>query len=143
MHLLQPEADIHLNHLMQNYLTIKKMVGAAKVMAVVKANAYGHGAVPIAHVLSDGGVSGFCVALAKEAEELIAADISEPILHLGRISASSIDLYQSGQVRCSINSVEDINILEEYGSEKAPFIAHLKIDTGMGRLGIKMDNYNY
>ena len=140
MHLLHPEADIHLNHLMQNYLTIKKMVGAAKVMAVVKANAYGHGAVPIAHVLSDVGVLGFCVALAKEAEELIAADISEPILHLGRISASSINLYQSGQVRCSINSVEDINILEEYGSEKAPFIAHLKIDTGMGRLGIKMDN---
>ena len=52
------------------------MVGAAKVMAVVKANAYGHGAVPIAHVLSDIGVSGFCVALAKEAEEFIAADIN-------------------------------------------------------------------
>ncbi|HJM84543.1 MAG TPA: alanine racemase, partial [Candidatus Marinimicrobia bacterium] len=45
MPLLQPEADIHLNYLKQNYLTIKKMVGAAKVMAVVKANAYGHGAV--------------------------------------------------------------------------------------------------
>ena len=43
MHLFQPEADIHLNYLKQNYLTIKKMVGAAKVMAVVKANAYGHG----------------------------------------------------------------------------------------------------
>ena len=137
MHLFQPEADIHLNHLMQNYLTIKKMVGTAKVMAVVKANAYGHGAVPIAHVLSDVGVLGFCVALAKEAEELIAADISEPILHLGRISASSIDLYQSGQVRCSINSVEDINMLEKYGSEQAPFFAHLKIDTGMGRLAMK------
>ncbi len=138
--MLQPEADIHLDHLKHNYLAIKKMVGAAEVMAVIKANAYRHGAVPIAHVLSDMGVHGFCVALAKEAEELIAADISEPILHLGRISASSIDLYQSGQVRCSINSVEDINILEEYGSKKAPFIAHLKIDTGMGRLGIKMDN---
>ena len=143
MHLFQPEADIHLNHLMQNYLTIKKMVGAAKIMAVVKANAYGHGAVPIAHVLSDVGVLGFCVALAKEAEELIAADISEPILHLGKISASSIDLYQSGQVRCSINSVKDVNILEKNGSEKTPFFAHLKIDTGMGRLGIKIENYHF
>ena len=69
--MLQPEADIHLNHLIQNYLTIKKMVGAAQVMAVVKANAYGHGVVPIAHILSDGGVSGFCVALAKEAKETL------------------------------------------------------------------------
>ena len=99
MHLFQPEADINLNNLMQIYLTIKKMVGAAKVMAVVKANAYGHGAVSIAHVLSDVGVSGFCVALAKEAEELIAANISEPILHLGGISASSIDLYKSSSLQ--------------------------------------------
>jgi alanine racemase len=60
--LLQPEADIHLNHLKHNYLTIKKMVGDAKVMAVIKANAYGHGVVPVARVLSDEGVHGFCVA---------------------------------------------------------------------------------
>jgi len=140
MHLFQPEADIYLNHLMHNYLTIKKMVGDAKVMAVVKANAYGHGVVPIVRTLSNVGVCGFCVALAKEAQELIAADILEPILHLGKISKSSIALYQSGQVRCTINSIEDINVLEKYGSETVPFIAHLKIDTGMGRLGIKMDN---
>ena len=142
MHLFQPEADINLKHLMQNYLTIKKMVGAAKVMAVVKANAYGHGAVPIAHMLSGLGVRGFCVSLAKEAEELIAAGIAEPILHLGKISASNIELYQSSQVRCSINSFEDIEILEEYGSGKASFCAHLKIDTGMGRLGLKMDSHH-
>lgn len=142
MHLFQPEADIYLNRLICNYLTIKKMVGSSKVMAVIKANAYGHGSVPIAHALSDVGVSGFCVALAKEAEELIAADISQPILHLGRLSTSSLDLYQSGQVRCTINSIRDINILEKYGSKKAPFIAHLKIDTGMGRLGILIDNYH-
>ena len=52
MHLLQPKADIHLNHLKQNYLAIKKMVGDAKVMAVIKANAYGHGVIPIAKTLS-------------------------------------------------------------------------------------------
>ena len=91
MHLLQPEADIHLDHLKQNYLAIKKMVGDAEVMAVIKANAYGHGAIPIAHVLSDMGVHGFCVALGSEAVELINAGIREPILHLGKITSDNFE----------------------------------------------------
>ena len=101
--MLQPEADIYLNRLIHNYHVIRKMTGEASIMAVIKANAYGHGAVPVARMLSDEGVHGFCVALGSEAEELINAGIQEPILHLGRISNSNLELYKSGQVRCTIN----------------------------------------
>ncbi len=137
--MLQPEADIHLNHLKHNYLAIKKMVGDAKVMAVIKANAYGHGVVPVARVLSDEGVHGFCVALGSEAEELINAGIQEPILHLGRISNSNLELYKSGQVRCTINTFEDLTQLGKFGTPNSPIFAHLKIDTGMGRMGVRFD----
>ena len=48
MQLFQPEADIYLNHLIQNYHAIREIAGNANIMAVIKANAYGHGAVPVA-----------------------------------------------------------------------------------------------
>ena len=140
MLLLQSEADIHLNQLKQNYLTIKKMVGNSKVMAVIKANAYGHGAVPIADILSDMGVHGFCVALGSEAVELINAGIREPILHLGKITLDNLRLYNSGQVRCTINSIDDVLELKENASANSPIFAHLKIDTGMGRMGTRFEN---
>ncbi len=137
--MFQPEADIHLNHLKQNYFAIKNMVGDAKVMAVIKANAYGHGVVSIAHVLSDIGVHGFCVALGSEAVELINAGIQEPILHLGKITSKNYNLFNSGQVRCTINSINDVLELKEYASPNSPIFAHLKIDTGMGRMGVCLE----
>ncbi|SVD21754.1 uncharacterized protein METZ01_LOCUS374608, partial [marine metagenome] len=66
-------------------------------MGVIKANAYGHGALPISRVLSESGIYGFCVALSSEAEELICSGIQEPILHLGRIHKHNLELYNSGQ----------------------------------------------
>ena len=136
MRLFQPEADIYLNYLKQNYHAIQAMVGDAKVMAVIKANAYGHGIIPVAKTLSDVGIHGFCVALESEAEELIKAGIQIPILHLGRISKDSFELYNSGQVRCTINSVKDVISLERFINQNEIIIAHLKIDTGMGRMGV-------
>ena len=137
--MLQPAADIYLNRLIQNYHVIREIAGNANIMAVIKANAYGHGAVPVARVLSDEGVYGFCVALGSEAEELINAGIQEPILHLGRISNSNLELYKSGQVRCTINTIEDVKELAKFGAPNAPVFAHLKIDTGMGRMGVRLE----
>ena len=141
--MLQPEADIYLNRLIHNYHVIRKMTGEASIMAVIKANAYGHGAIPVARMLSDEGVHGFCVALGSEAEELINAGIQEPILHLGRISNSYIELYKSGQVRCTINTIEDVSELEKYGTPNSPIFAHLKIDTGMGRMGVRFEDSEF
>ena len=112
------------------------MVGDAKVMAVIKANAYGHGLIPVAHTLSEAGIHGFCVALESEAEELIKAGVQTPILNLGRISKDSFELYNSGQVRCTINSIKDVFELERFANQNKFVIAHVKIDTGMGRMGV-------
>ncbi len=141
MLLLQPEADIRLGWLVLNYQFIQSKIGLAKVMAVVKADAYGHGVVPVSKSLSKAGIHGFCVALVSEIRELIQADIHNPILHLGRVSSNELDVYDSGQVRCTINSSEDIQLLEEYARQNSILIvAHIKIDSGMGRMGIHYED---
>ena len=138
--MFQPEADIYLERLRENFRIIQSLVGNAKVMAGVKANAYGHGIIPVAKTLSDVGIHGFCVALESEAEELLKAGIRTPILHLGRISKDYFELYNSGQVHCTINSIEDLLELKENASANSPIFAHLKIDTGMGRMGVPFEN---
>lgn len=131
--MLQPEAIVDFNSLNHNYSTIKARVGSSKIMAVIKADAYGHGAIHIAKALTKVGAHGFCVALVQEAKELLESNINNPVLHLGSLSDSSLEIYKSGQVRCTISSLEDIQSLEK--SKLTKIIAHLKVDTGMGRLG--------
>ena len=120
--MLQPQADIFLNRLRENYQYIQSKVGTAKVMAVVKADAYGHGIVEISNLLVDEGIHGFCVALVSEVQELIQANNQNPILHLGQISFLELDVYETGQVRCTINSINDLKKLEEHGIFQQIFI---------------------
>ena len=136
--MLHPEALINLNYLQHNYLAIKKKVEDAKIMAVIKADAYGHGAQAIAKSLSNKGVYGFCVALVEEVKELIESGIKEPILHLGAISENTLDIYQTGQVRCTVSSLEELEILQN--SKIKSINVHIKVDTGMGRLGFDYHN---
>ena len=124
--MFQPEANIFLNRLRENYYNLQSLVGNAKIMGVIKANAYGHGALPVSRILSDSGIYGFCVALSSEAEELIRSGIQKPILHLGRIHKHNLELYNSGQVHCTINSFDDLKILEQYYSGNKPIKTHLK-----------------
>ena len=139
--MLHPEADINLGGLVKNYKFIQSQVNSAKVMAVVKADAYGHGVVPVSKSLSNAGIHGFCVALVSEVRELIEADVHNPILHLGRLSKDELKICESGQVRCTINSFEDIKPIEDYGCKNSISIkVHLKIDTGMGRMGIRYED---
>ena len=135
--MFQAEAIINLRNLCKNYKFIKNTVYNSKIMAVVKADAYGHGLISIAKTLCNEGVYGFSVALISEAKELIAHGISNPILHLGQFDVSEIDAYQTGQIRCTINSIDDAKRLIEFSKESSSEInAHLKIDTGMGRMGL-------
>src|SRR5262249_10627259 len=77
-------AEIDLNNLAANFNSIKERVGStAKVMAVVKANAYGHGSVQCARRLVKEGAEWFAVALPEEAIELRSAGIGQPVLSLG------------------------------------------------------------
>ena len=92
--MLQPEADIYLDRLRDNYQYIQSKVGKAKVMAVVKADAYGHGIVEISNVLVDEGIHGFCVALSSEVKELLNNGLKDPILHLGRLNHNDLESFK-------------------------------------------------
>ncbi len=134
----QPEVIINLGSLRRNYRYIQDRVGSTKVMAVVKGNAYGHGIREVTSTLIDEGIYGFCVALQSEVKELLDIGINKPILHLGRIHPDMLDILSSDMVKCTINSSEDILMLEKYGkSNNIRIQAHLKLDTGMTRLGVQ------
>jgi len=134
-------AEIDLNNLAANFNQVKQRVSQmARVMAVVKANAYGHGAVQCAQRLAREGADWFGVALPEEGIELRESGITQPILCLAG--------YWPGQaaacIRHGLTSVvyrlEMIDALNQ-AAANAGVVAdvHVKIDTGMGRLGVRFD----
>jgi len=134
-------AEIDLNNLAANFNQVKQRVRpTARVMAVVKANAYGHGAVQCAQRLAREGADWFGVALPEEGIELRESGITQPILCLAG--------YWPGQAAACIRHglttvvyrLEMIEALNQ-AAANAGVVAdvHVKIDTGMGRLGVRFD----
>ena len=137
---LKPIAKIYLNKLINNFNYINSHIGSSNIYAVVKANAYGHGAVKIAKTLQSIGTRGLCVATIEELIELRESKIDIPILHLGVLNENKIALYQSENNICTINSINDIKRINDFlKGSKEKLYCHLKIDTGMGRLGLPYD----
>ena len=139
--LLRPTwVEISLSRLRRNYQRVRKLAGARKVMAVVKADAYGHGAVRIAQCLAESGVDWFGVATVEEALELREAGIEQPILLLGGLYMSDPAHLVEYRLTPSVSSTARLDTYAEcarrYGR---PIEFHLKIDTGMGRLGLPRD----
>jgi len=133
--ILQPHAEINIENLNNNYSVIQNKVGKTKVMGVIKANAYGHGAVEIAKSLSKTTIYGFCVSLIKEIIQLREHGIIKPILHLGKISPEDLNIFDDNTL-CTINSFNDIDVIHDYFIKSGLKIAaHIKFDTGMGRMG--------
>ena len=139
--MLSPIAKIYLKNIKNNCLFIKKKAKDSRLMAVVKSDAYGHGMIKISKFLiSNKLVYGFCVALSSELYELIENKVSAPILHLGKIDLNCIDLYCKHNVYATINSIDDVKILSDLGKLKNIRIkAHIKVDTGMNRMGTRLD----
>lgn len=108
-------------------------------MAVVKANAYGHGAIPVAKKLEQLDlVHSFGVALLQEAIELRKAQITKPILVFGGFEVNQIPYHFKYDLEFTISSIEKLEQIQEVSKEfKKPALAHLKIDTGMGRIGVR------
>ncbi len=134
-------AEIDLDALASNFHLIKKHIGpAVKVMAVVKANAYGHGSVPCALRLASEGADWFGVALPEEGTELRAAGITQPILCLAGFwegQARSIIEQKLTPVVFRRDMIESLDSAARDAGTVAD--VHLKIDTGMGRLGVRFD----
>ncbi len=107
-----------------------------QLMAVVKANGYGHGAIQIAREAIQCGVNYLAVAFLDEAIELREAGITTPILVLGYTPPEGIDLAIQYQVTLSVFTNEVLQAIAAIVDEQRSLNIHIKIDTGMGRLGL-------
>ncbi len=131
-------AKINLDNLAFNFHEIEKKVSPALIIGVVKADSYGHGAVKVAKRLIKEGCKFFAVATLEEALELRESGINEPILIFGRLFPDEIPKAVNKNIRISIFGKEDIKWIEKAHIKK-PAIVHVKIDTGMGRVGLLPD----
>jgi len=103
----------------------------------VKADAYGHGAPRVARALAEGGVDWFGVALVEEGAELRRAGVREPILVLGVGDRAQLPLFRKYRLTPTISSRSQLAIWSEWmSSTSAAQPIHLKVDTGMSRLGL-------
>lgn len=133
-------ATINLNAIRYNYRLAKAAAPQQRALAIIKADAYGHGAVRVAQALAD-EADGFGVACIEEAIELRDAGIDLPILLLeGFFSADELTYISEKELWCAIHSVEQIDILATAELQK-PITAWLKMDSGMHRLGVKPEQY--
>lgn len=132
-------AQINLDDLRSNFRSCRKFIGSdVKYMAVVKANAYGHGAVECSKVLIDEGVDWLGVAMLEEALQLRNAGLSIPILCLGGLFDGQEDAFLDNDVTPALFNIDQVKSLDS--AAKARNVTkdiHIKIDTGMGRLGIR------
>ena len=134
-------AEIDLNNLAANFNHIKQRVSpTARIMAVVKANAYGHGAVECAQRLAREGADWFGVALPEEGIELRTSGITQPILCLAGYWPGQAAACIRHNLTAVVYRLEMIEALNQ-AAANAGVIAdvHAKIDTGMGRLGVRFD----
>ena len=136
-----PKAIIHLNRLIGNYELIQKKFPNKKILSVVKANAYGHGSVECALKLEDFGCKSFAVFTINEGIELRNAGIRSEILVFSRMDIDRFDEAIKYKLVLNICDELDIDAIKRYVDKKgfSPKF-HLKVDTGMTRLGVSMDN---
>ena len=136
-------AEINLEALRFNLRAVERHAGNARVWAVMKADGYGHGAPAVARTLERAGADGFCVALLEEGIELREAGIRAPILVMGGYYGDAHgELLARGlmPVVYDMGQVEGFAKLVRSGAVDGPVDVHLKVDTGMARLGITMND---
>jgi len=134
---MQAICHISLNAIADNYLFFEQRVKTAKVIPVVKANAYGHGAVEVTrHLHEVCGVSLFAVATLEEACELAEALPSVFILIFSRVFANELSKVPENAI-LSIGSLEDATSIVASGLPD--IMVHLNINTGMNRLGLTVE----
>lgn len=130
-------SEIDLDALGHNYANIKKMAQGQKILAVVKANAYGHGAVEVSKELESLGVDMLGVAILREGIELRKAGIGKPVLLLNGVFPGEADDVLKYNLTPVVYSGDAIQELSEAAVKAGKTVSvHVKIDTGMRRLGI-------
>lgn len=131
-------AEIDLGAIRRNIKAIRKLLDSqTMLMTVVKANAYGHGMVKVAQACVAEGAAYLGVATLEEALDLRANNIRIPIQVLGFISADYAELAVSNHIDVSIFDLENAKAYSRVASPANPARLHIKIDTGMGRIGFQ------
>lgn len=130
--------EVDLKNLRENFKSIKKIVQKRKIICVVKADAYGHGAVEISKTLQEEGAFAFAVASMEEALVLRENGIRAPILTLGYVDPRTLDIAAKSRISVTLFDKNFIKRLKEYRGNELLNI-HIDVDTGMGRLGIFPD----
>ncbi|WP_428356238.1 alanine racemase [Methyloprofundus sp.] len=133
--------ELNISALRHNINRVQKLAPKAKIMAVIKANAYGHGLISVAKYLAE-YVDAFAVARIDEAISLREANFQGRVLVLQGFSRpDELELIQRYQLECVIHSTSQVDFLE--AAEHTNSISvWLKIDTGMNRLGIRPEQFS-
>jgi len=130
-------AEIDLGNLEHNYRALRACAPDSKFLGVVKANAYGHGAVPVAKKLEELGADYLAVACLNEALELRGAGIEMPIMILGATPPELAELVVSGGLTQAVFTMELARAISDAAVKQGVQAKiHVKVDTGMSRLGI-------
>lgn len=139
MNLLHPIwAEIDLNNLINNIEEIKKKSNGSEIIGVVKANAYGHGAVEVSRALLSCNIKKLAVANIVEAIELRENDITAPIMLLGISEDFAIDALINYDVEPTVSTLHFAKNLNEKAKEMNKIVKiHIALDTGMGRIGFR------
>ena len=123
------EITVDLGALRRNARQLREAAGSAELWAVVKADAYGHGALDCARAALDGGATALCVATVQEGSALRAAFADLKILVLGPFTPEDVEVARNARLEVTV-STPDL-------PEAVP--VHVKVDTGMGRFGMSPD----
>lgn len=135
-------AEVNLDAIADNMKNMKKHIAReTKLVGVLKADGYGHGSVPIAGVLEQQDfVWGYAVATAEEAHELRAAGMKKPILILGYTFPYCYEQLAVEEIRAAVFREDTIGQLQAAAEKAGKKIrVHIKVDTGMSRIGITPD----
>lgn len=133
------QANINLDAIRSNITQVRNRLSKdTRLMVIVKADAYGHGAVAVTKELENGLADAFGVAIIEEAVELRKAGITKPILILGYTPEEQFDLVVANDVRQTVYQYEMAeNLSKEAVKQGKTAKIHIKVDTGMSRLGFR------
>ncbi len=132
---------VDLDALAANFRAIRRHVAPAKVMPILKANAYGHGLVPVAQLMERLGADYLGVAVLEEGILLRKAGVRTPILVLGGIWGSQIPAFLKYDLTLTASSIEKLEQIDQAAAALGTTArVHLKIDTGMERIGVHYYN---
>ena len=130
---------VDLSAIRHNVRVIRSLVPySARLLAVVKADAYGHGSAEVAAAALKAGANFLAVATVPEGKNLRMKGISAPILVLGESTAREMETAAFEDITIAVSSVEDIRMASEAAEAMQKTLClHLKVDTGMGRIGVR------